>query len=88
MEVDGQRLDARHIHIATGAKPADLPIRDTEHLTTSEQFLELEDLPDRIMFLGSGYIAFEFAHVAASAAAKVSGGLTDRHATIYCPLDI
>lgn len=72
IDVGGERLDARHVHIATGMKPADLPIAGTEHLTTSEEFLELEELPDRIVFLGSGYIAFEFAHVAACAGAQVT----------------
>lgn len=72
LEVEGERIDARHIHIATGARPADLPIRGTEHLTTSEQFLELDDLPRRIVFLGSGYVAFELAHVSASAGGNVT----------------
>lgn len=72
VEVEGERLEARHIHIATGARPADLPIRGAEHLTTSEQFLELDELPPRIVFLGSGYIAFELAHLAAIAGAEVT----------------
>jgi glutathione reductase (NADPH) len=36
---------------------------------TSEQFLELERLPERILFIGAGYISFEFAHIAARAGA-------------------
>lgn len=72
IEVGGERLEGRHVHIATGARPADLPIRGVEHLTTSEQFLALDDLPRRVVFLGSGYIAFEFAHVSASAGAVVT----------------
>ena len=40
-------------------------------LTTSTQFLELEELPHRIVFAGGGYIAFEFAHIAARAGAQV-----------------
>lgn len=72
VEVGGARLDARYVHVASGAKPADLPIGGIEHLTTSDQFLELDDLPRRVVFLGSGYIAFEFAHIAASAGAEVT----------------
>lgn len=72
IEVGGERLEGRHVHIATGARPADLPIRGVEHLTTSEQFLALDELPRRVVFLGSGYIAFEFAHVSASAGAVVT----------------
>jgi len=41
-------------------------------LTTSEQFLELDTLPQRIVFVGGGYISFEFAHVAARAGAQVT----------------
>jgi glutathione reductase (NADPH) len=52
--------------------PADLKIPGTEHLTTSDQFLELNELPQRILFIGGGYIAFEFAHVAARAGSQVT----------------
>jgi glutathione reductase (NADPH) len=69
----GERvITARHIHIATGATPAKLGIPGEELLTTSDQFLELAELPRRIMFLGSGFISFEFAHVCATAGAQVT----------------
>lgn len=41
-------------------------------MITSEQFLELEKLPRRIVFIGGGYISFEFAHVALRAGAEVT----------------
>ncbi len=50
---------------------ADLGIVGEELLTTSTQFLELEELPRRVVFAGGGYIAFEFAHIAARAGAQV-----------------
>jgi NADPH-dependent 2,4-dienoyl-CoA reductase/sulfur reductase-like enzyme len=50
----------------------DLKIAGTEHLTTSEQFLELDELPKRILFVGGGYITFEFAHVVVRAGAQVT----------------
>jgi glutathione reductase (NADPH) len=59
------------VHVGAGAKPADLPIEGREHLTTSDRFLELEELPERIAFVGGGYISFEFAHVARRAGAEV-----------------
>ena len=71
VEVGGEMLNARHVLIASGAHPAKLAIRGEEHLTTSGQFLELERLPRRIIFVGGGYISFEFAHVAARAGAQV-----------------
>ncbi len=54
-----------------GACHADLGIAGEELLTTSTQFLDLEELPRRIVFVGGGYIAFEFAHIAARAGAQV-----------------
>jgi glutathione reductase (NADPH) len=65
-------LEARYVVVAAGMKPADLKIRGTEHLTTSDQFLELDELPRRIAFVGGGYISFEFAHVAARAGSEVT----------------
>jgi glutathione reductase (NADPH) len=72
VQVNDEVLEGRYVVIAAGQKPADLKIPGTEHLTTSEQFLELEDLPKRILFIGGGYIAFEFAHVAARAGTQVT----------------
>ena len=63
-------LNGRHILVATGAKPAKLNIPGEEYVTISDQFLELDDLPERIVFIGGGYISFEFAHIAARAGAK------------------
>jgi glutathione reductase (NADPH) len=37
----------------------------SEHLITSNLFLELHDLPQDVIFLGGGFISFEFAHFAA-----------------------
>ena len=51
-----------------------LNIPGSENMITSDQFLELRDnnLPDRIVFVGGGYISFEFAHIAARAGSKVT----------------
>ena len=62
----------RAIVIAAGAKPANLEIAGREHLLTSDDFLELPSLPSSIVFVGGGYIAFEFAHIAARAGARVA----------------
>jgi glutathione reductase (NADPH) len=72
VQVNDEVLEGRYVLIAAGQKPADLEIVGTEHLTTSEQFLELDELPKRILFIGGGYIAFEFAHVAVRAGAQVT----------------
>jgi glutathione reductase (NADPH) len=70
--VGEEALEGRYVVIAAGEIPADLEIPGTEHLTTSDQFLELTELPRRILFIGGGYIAFEFAHVAARVGCQVT----------------
>lgn len=72
VQVGEDVLEGRYVVIATGQRPVDLKIPGAEHLTTSEQFLELDHLPRRILFIGGGYIAFEFAHVAVRAGAEVT----------------
>ncbi len=60
-----------YIFIATGAKPRKLNIPGEEYLTSSEEFMETEKLPERIVFVGGGYISFEFAHIARRAGSEV-----------------
>ncbi|MCH7519346.1 MAG: NAD(P)/FAD-dependent oxidoreductase [Candidatus Dadabacteria bacterium] len=69
--VGDSTLTGRYVLIASGAKPAKLNIPGEEFLTTSDQFLELDVLPEKIIFVGGGYISFEFAHIAVRAGAKV-----------------
>lgn len=71
IEVNDDILKANHILIAAGAKPASLPIDGFDHLTTSTEFLELDKLPEKIVFVGGGYISFEFAFISALAGADV-----------------
>ncbi len=70
IQVGEDVLEAANVVVAAGAKPVDLNIPGAEHALTSEQFLELDSLPGRIVFIGGGYISFEFAHVAARADAR------------------
>lgn len=71
VRVGDQTLEGKHVVIASGACPAKLGIPGEEFLTTSEQFLELKKLPKGVIFVGGGYISFEFAHVAARAGVEV-----------------
>ncbi len=67
-------LNGKKILVATGAKPMPLNIPGSANIITSDQFLEFgeDHLPNRIVFVGGGYISFEFAHIAARAGAKVT----------------
>jgi glutathione reductase (NADPH) len=72
VEVAGEALDGRFVLIAAGAVPIRLGMPGEEHIITSTEFLELDQLPDRIVLVGGGYIAAEFSHIAARAGAKVT----------------
>lgn len=72
IEVGDERLDAKHVLIASGAEPVKLHIPGEEHLVTNEGFLALPSLPQRIVLVGGGYIAAEFSHIAARAGAQVT----------------
>ncbi len=70
--VEGRALKGRNIVIATGARLVPLDFPGAEHAITSDAFMELEDLPKRIVMVGGGYIAAEFSHIAARAGANVT----------------
>lgn len=70
--VGSQTVTARAIVVATGARPIPLGIPGEELVTTSEQFLDLEALPKRVVFIGGGYISFEFAGLARRAGSEVT----------------
>ena len=68
LEIDGATVyDADRFLVATGARPRPLDFPGHEHLIDSTDFLDLEGLPSRILFVGGGFISFEFAHIAARA---------------------
>lgn len=72
LQVGDDTLRAGHIVIATGQRPKPLNIPGEELLIDSTGFMELPQLPNKIVMVGGGYIAFEFAHIAAHAGANVT----------------
>ena len=72
LRVADDLLTAANFVIAAGARPADLNIPGDGHVITSTDFLDLENLPPRVLFIGGGFISFEFAHVAARAGSRVT----------------
>jgi len=69
--IAGRELTAEHVVIATGASPRPLGIPGEMHVITSTEFMDLDELPRRIVFVGAGYISLEFAHLAHRAGAQV-----------------
>jgi len=67
-----ERIQAGSFIIATGARPRPLPLPGAEHSISSDEFLYLEELPQRIVFIGGGYISMEFAYVASAVGAEVT----------------
>ena len=63
IQVSEDILQAEKFVIANGATPAKLSIPGEDLLIDSTAFLELEELPAEILFVGGGFIAFEFAHI-------------------------
>ncbi len=61
VEVNGERLTARHIVIATGGTPTLPKLPGVEFGITSDGFFELEQRPKRVAIVGSGYVACELA---------------------------
>ena len=69
IEVNGERITAANILIATGGKPR-LP--HTGKWITSDEAFHLPELPPRIAILGAGYIGVEFAHIFAGFGSQVT----------------
>ncbi len=67
LEINGASYDADRFLVATGARPRPLDFPGHEHLLDGTDFLDLDALPARILFVGGGFISFEFAHIAARA---------------------
>jgi glutathione reductase (NADPH) len=72
IEINGQRVTAERIMIATGAHPVMPAIPGIEHAITSNEALDLTDLPRRIVICGGGYIAVEFAGIFAALGSDVT----------------
>jgi glutathione reductase (NADPH) len=58
--------------IATGMKPVDLNIPGAEYLLNSDDFFKMKDLPEKMVFIGGGYVGMEFSHMMARAGVKVT----------------
>lgn len=63
VELAGRRYSARYILIATGGWPHIPEIPGREHAIDSNQAFFLEQLPKRVLVVGGGYIAVEFASI-------------------------
>lgn len=85
LDVDGHAVAAGTVVVAPGAEPVPLPIEGAEHLATSDEVLDLDHLPRRIVFVGGGYIAFELVHITARCGAEAT--IVERGARPLAPFN-
>ena len=70
--VNGQKITAEHILVATGGTPFVPQIPGIEHAITSNEVFDLPQLPRRVLIVGGGYIAVEFAGIINGLGARVT----------------
>lgn len=72
VEIEGKVVSADYFVIATGNIPRPLDIEGKEFLKVSEDILNWKKIPKSVTFIGSGYIAMEFACMLATLGSKVT----------------
>ncbi|MES2414013.1 MAG: glutathione-disulfide reductase [Pseudomonadota bacterium] len=63
VEVDGQKFTAKNILISTGGTATVPAVEGREHVVTSDHMFDLNPFPKRLLVVGGGYIACEFASI-------------------------
>ncbi|MCC0008043.1 MAG: glutathione-disulfide reductase [Hyphomicrobiaceae bacterium] len=73
LDKSGRTIRAERILIATGGTPFVEPdLHGREHVITSDEAFHLPQLPERIVIVGGGYIAVEFAGIFAGLGSEVT----------------
>ncbi|MDH6591722.1 glutathione reductase (NADPH) [Variovorax sp. TBS-050B] len=70
--VDGRRYTAKNLLVATGGTPFVPEIPGREHAVTSDDMFDLDPFPKRLLVVGGGYIACEFASIFNGLGARVT----------------
>ncbi len=63
LEINGKTITSERILIATGSRPSRPDFPGSEHVIVSDDAFYLPEFPKRMMILGAGYIAVEFAGI-------------------------
>lgn len=72
VQVNGERFTAQHILVATGGTPSVPPVPGGELVVTSNDMFDLDPFPKRLVVVGGGYIACEFASIFNGLGAQVT----------------
>jgi mycothione reductase len=70
----GEVITAEDIVVAAGSRPVLPPVEGLDEVAfhTSDTVMRVEDLPDRVLVIGGGFVAAEFAHVFSSFGSAVT----------------
>jgi dihydrolipoyl dehydrogenase len=71
-EIEGRRVPAADVVIATGSVPSRIPIDGAEHTIDSDQILELKEPPARLAVIGGGVVGMEFGALFAALGSEVT----------------
>lgn len=63
VDINGSTYQAQHILLATGGEPVRPPLPGAEHAALSDDLFYLSEFPRRVIMVGGGYIALEFAGI-------------------------
>ena len=74
LEVNGKKIKADKIFIASGSRPFIPPINGLDRINylTNETVLQLKERPESLVIIGGGYIAVEYGHFFAAMGTKVT----------------
>jgi Pyruvate/2-oxoglutarate dehydrogenase complex, dihydrolipoamide dehydrogenase (E3) component, and related enzymes len=79
VEVCGRTLRSDHVLIATGSSPAQDALPGLALAMTSNEVLDLREVPESLLVVGGGYIAVEFASILAGLGSQVTLAFRDTH---------
>ncbi len=72
VEVDGRTYRAKHVLVATGGRPVVPVLPGHELAVTSNEMFDLPEFPRRLVVIGGGYIASEFASIFSGLGSQVT----------------
>ena len=72
LEINGEKIRAETILIATGGRPRRPNIQGAEHCLMSDDIFSITKFPQRILIQGGGYIGVEFSHIFHALGAEVT----------------
>lgn len=72
VQVGDRRFTAQHVLVATGGMPFVPDVPGREHVIVSDAMFDLDPFPKRLLVVGGGYIACEFASIFNGLGAKVT----------------